>query len=255
MNPGYAVREIDIIARLDHENIVKLQQGQVPLHRHDTPWIVTEFCDKKTLQDVIRSHRQKKQLVPELFAWQVFASLARAVSHCHNGDPMNSFWDEITHRDIILNNIFIKTNERSQRYEYPLTVKLGDWGCGVTQSEWNSCSLTLDDLPVADYDYDTPENANPSQATDVYQIGVVMCCLLCLREMPGLDLDALERHQRWPGCHYSYSQDIRDLIIACIKEDPEKRPSANMLAIFVQQRCANLIAKGRLAKEPFEFGG
>jgi serine/threonine protein kinase len=255
MNPGYAVREIDILARLNHENIVELRQGHVPEHRHGTPWLVTDFCDKKTLQDLVCTRGRKTQLVPELFAWQVSASLARAVTHCHDGDLPDSWcqWDEITHHDIILNNIFIKTNERNLSHEYPLTVKLGDWGCGVTQSEWSTANMTVDDLPAVDYDYDPPEHAVPGVATDIYQIGIVMCCLLCLRGMPGLELDRLARTKRWPGCNWNYSEEIRDLIIACINPAPDERPSASVLTAFVQQTCANLLANGRLSKEPFDF--
>jgi serine/threonine protein kinase len=37
MNPGYAEREISILARLNHRNIVKLYQCYLPEYPHDTP--------------------------------------------------------------------------------------------------------------------------------------------------------------------------------------------------------------------------
>jgi hypothetical protein len=78
---------------------------------------------------------------------------------------------------IILGNIFIKTDKRkgSQKsYEYPLTVKLGDWGCTTTNSEWSSGNLDVWELPLVEARYSPPEEAVAEEAADVYQIGVVM---------------------------------------------------------------------------------
>jgi hypothetical protein len=111
MNPGYAEREIGILARLDHKNIIALHGSHIPTDCHETPWITTDCCDKGTLKSLVLSHKAKKQPIPELFAWQIFESLVQAVVYCHNGASPFA-WDEITHRDIILSNIFIKTDKR-----------------------------------------------------------------------------------------------------------------------------------------------
>jgi serine/threonine protein kinase len=145
MDPGYAEREIGILARLDHRNIVALHDNHIPADCHETPWIITDFCEKGTLKDLVTFTQGQEQLIPELFAWQIFESLVQAVVYCHNGDSPFA-WDEITHRDIILSNIFIQTDKRKgsqNSYEYPLTVKLGDWGCTTTNSEWSSGNLDV----------------------------------------------------------------------------------------------------------------
>jgi serine/threonine protein kinase len=190
MNHGYAEREIGILARLDHKNIVALHGSHIPTDCHETPWIITDFCEKGTLKDMVLSHKAKKQLIPELFAWQIFESLVQAVVYCRNGDSPFA-WDEITHRDIILSNIFIKTDKLKgshKSYEYPLTVKLGDWGCAITSSEWSSGNLDVWELPLVEARYAPAEEAVPEEATDVYQIGVVMWCLFCLKTTPAVNL-------------------------------------------------------------------
>jgi serine/threonine protein kinase len=254
MNPGYAEREISVLAKLNHRNIIKLYHCHVPTHPHDTPFLITEYCDKSTLKELVCVNMLNGQMVPKLFACQIFTSLAKAVAHCHNGDPLFSVWDEITHRDLTLSNIFIKTDERKagHDYEYPLTIKLGDWGCGITQSEWINGDIEVDELPMADPMYDPPEKAYPEESTDVYQIGVVMWCILCFTETPDRDLSNLVGLRVWPG-QGVYSKDLRDSITACMKEDPEERPSVGNLLTDLHQKRAALIANGFLGKVPFEW--
>jgi hypothetical protein len=57
LDPQYARREIDVQAQLKHYNIVELRDADRGNHRHDTPFMVTEFCDKKTLGDMLRLYR------------------------------------------------------------------------------------------------------------------------------------------------------------------------------------------------------
>jgi serine/threonine protein kinase len=181
-------------------------------------------------------------------------SLAEAVAHCHNGDRLFSDWDEITHRDIVLSNIFIKTDERKagHDYEYPLTIKLGDWGCGITQSQWINGDMEVDELPMPDPMYDSPGKDYPGESTDLYQIGVVMWCISCLTEAPDRDLSNLVGLEVWPG-QGVYSKNLRDSITACLKEDPEERPSVGNLLTDLCQKRASLIANGLLDKVPSEW--
>jgi hypothetical protein len=91
LDPDYAQREISILAPLRHNNIVQLYDSYMPeqpKHPHATPWMVTEYCDKGTLKDLVRNTNKAGGKLPECFLWQVFESLARAVHYCHNGPIM-----------------------------------------------------------------------------------------------------------------------------------------------------------------------
>jgi hypothetical protein len=92
MNPGYAEREISILARLNHRNIIKLYHCHLPTYPHDTPWLIADYCNKLILKDYVRANALSGHVIPELFAWQIFTSLVEAVAYCHNGDLSSSDW-------------------------------------------------------------------------------------------------------------------------------------------------------------------
>jgi hypothetical protein len=249
MNPGYAEREISILARLNRRNIIKLYHCHLPTYPHDTPWLIADYCNKLTLKDYVRANALSGHVIPELFAWQIFTSLVEAVAYCHNGDLSSSDWDEITHRDVIMGNIFIKTEEHKAGpdYELPFTIRLGDWGCGISQSEWINGIMDMDELPMVDPKYDPPEKAYPEEPTDVCQIGLIMWCTFCLRESPDQDPFNHVGLEVWPG-QGVYSKDLHDSITACVKDDPTERPSVRNLLTDLHQKHAALIHNGLLAK-------
>lgn len=136
----------------------------MPDHHHDATWIVAEYCDKGTLAHLVPRYKASQRPIPDLFAWQVLQSLARAVHYCHHGPSSHDGsstpepWDEITHREIILGNIFLKTSgENNNQWEYPITVKLGDWGCAIFQSEWMNREMEFTDLAYISDAYELPD--------------------------------------------------------------------------------------------------
>ncbi|KAF1918148.1 kinase-like domain-containing protein [Ampelomyces quisqualis] len=236
MEPGIARREVSILALLQHPNIVELHQSDIPDHHHDTPWIVAEHCDRGTVAHLVRRYKDSQQPVPDLFAWQILNSLAQAVHYCHHGpltqthDDCSSSepWDEITHRDIILSNIFIQTsNEADNEWEYPVTVKLGDWGCAISQSEWTNGGLKVTDLPTVDAAYKPPEAALPAEATDIYQIGLVMGCIYRTADQPD------EHWETWSSSML-FPEQLLLLIASCLATEPGERPTARDLINAVQ---------------------
>ncbi|EAT90833.2 hypothetical protein HBI56_216740 [Parastagonospora nodorum] len=244
LDPQYARREIDVQAQLKHHNIVELRDADKGNHRHDTPFMVTEFCDKKTLGDIVRLYRDNGQWLPELFIWQVLISLARAVQYCHKGPTSGKSWDSITHRDVILHNIFIHSSGRELRDRYPYTIKLGDWGCGVAQSEWTRHNLKVRDLPCVDLSYDPPETALPTEATDIYQIGVVLLCLSRLEERPSRSFAQMSyaHDANLPG----YSKVLCNVIFRLISPIAGERPSSGDLVYIAYHHQAKLRAGGLL---------
>jgi len=244
LDPQYARREIDVQAQLKHHNIVELYDADKGNHRHDTPFMVTEFCDKKTLGDMVRQYKDIGHWLPELFIWQVLISLARAVQYCHKGPTSGKPWDSISHRDVILHNIFVQSSGRELRGRYPYTIKLGDWGCGVTQSEWNQHNLEVRDLPCVDLSYDPPETALPTEATDIYQIGVVLLCLSRLEERPSRSF--AQKSYKHGITLQGYSDALHDTILRLINPTAEKRPSPSALIDHALHHQAKLRASGLL---------
>jgi serine/threonine protein kinase len=249
MEPGYAQREIEVLKCLKHPNIVELYDSKLPQHRHDTPWMVTEYCDKGTLKDEVRNHQSKGKAFTELLLWQILESLARAVGYCHNGPTVSGTksWVEITHRDIILDNIFLKSSKSENSWEYPVTIKLGDWGCAVSATEWASAKGKISHFPPIEASYTPPEGAVATEAVDIYQVGLVMQCLYAMKEAPKAKGPAVSKKSLLPPSR-AYSLELFQLIKVCLLEDPEDRPSACDVVEAVQERRATLIESGQLGE-------
>ncbi|KAF2022595.1 kinase-like protein [Setomelanomma holmii] len=252
MQPSYARREITILAGLNHPTILQLRDSHVPEHPHETPWMVTEYCEHQTLKDLLQTYQIENRMVPEAFVWHVFDSLARAVHFCHHGRGSSKNWDPVSHRDITAFNVFIKADPTEEADTYSYSIKLGDFGCAITQSEWTNkvLDLAVEDLPEVDWDYRPPEGPVPTEAGDVYQIGKIMWCFFYL-QTPDKNAvcSILTEQKRRPG-HKKYSKELLEVIIACLGKDPDKRPIAyDLIKTLLKERLA-LIKDGKMKFEP-----
>jgi hypothetical protein len=93
-------------------------------------------------------------------------------------------------------NVFLKWEEVRRVVQLPpFTVKLGDFGCAVTDWEFASteCEFDIDYLPCIDESYAPPEGAEPTEAADIFQIGLILSQMYCMTDNPanGLNEDAI----------------------------------------------------------------
>jgi serine/threonine protein kinase len=100
------------------------------------------------------------------------------------------------------------------------------------------------DLPCVDPCYNPPETALPTEAVDIYQIGVVLSCLCRLEEQPSHD-SILAYEQQDPDSAY-YSADLRELISTLLNPIAGERPSPSDLIKSALVSRGTLRAKGLL---------
>lgn len=99
-------REIKIMKRLDHPNIIKFNEAiDSPKQIH----IVMEYINGFSLHNYIK--RRPSRIVPESEARRIFGQILNAIEYCHSL--------EITHRDLKLENILLDNS---------LNVKVIDFG-------------------------------------------------------------------------------------------------------------------------------
>jgi len=148
-------REIGILKRMKHPNIVKYYGGGT--HQGER-WYAMEYVDGGSLHDILK---KRKRLTWEQ-AIQVGRQLTAALEHAHNAG--------IIHRDLKPGNLFITKNGR---------IKLGDFGIA---RDTEATALTAAGKTVGTYAYMAPEqihgNAPISRKTDLYATGCLLYELL-----------------------------------------------------------------------------
>ncbi|KAI8943603.1 hypothetical protein NX059_001595 [Plenodomus lindquistii] len=228
---GYARREIAILSRMNHPNIVQCYGHYQGASTFEPPWIVTEYCKYGTLQNLLKKQIARKTPLSEKLMWQIFESLVRAVHYCQHG-PTNDFdggestdakWDPVYHRDIIPSNILYTPGENDAGN---YTFKLADFGCAVSESELRAGLLTVDNLPLEDPRFIPPEGPVPSEAADVYQIGLAMLCFI---------------ENQWNPWHFhgepmqkSISKELLNLVNSCADDCHTSRPTTVELLHRIQ---------------------
>ncbi|MCA9063495.1 MAG: serine/threonine protein kinase [Planctomycetaceae bacterium] len=144
-------REIQILKKMDHPNIVKYYGGGTS---GGQPWYAMEYIDGGSLRDVLK----KKKVLNWEQTIQIGRQLCAALEHAH--------YAGIIHRDLKPANLFITRKGR---------LKLGDFGIA---RDTEATALTAAGKTVGTYAYMAPEQIHGSQPisgkTDLYATG----CLL-----------------------------------------------------------------------------
>jgi hypothetical protein len=113
--------------------------------------------------------------------------------------------------------------------------------------EVSDSKLALHDLPEEDPDYIPPEGPVPSEAADIYQVGLVLSCFYGggkepIREVGGLCREGVR------GCKV-YSGELRMFLEVCLGEDEEERMCAKELLEGLRRSRAVLERNGKLVFE------
>ncbi|KNG50355.1 nek protein kinase [Stemphylium lycopersici] len=256
--PGFASREISIVSDLEHQNILQYLAGNAPEGRHETGWLITDYCNKGTLKTYVQKYIWAKQAIPEVFIWHIFESLVRAVCYMHTGtDDVSELnpvftcgewkqnsdseqhedpWDPVYHRDIILDNVFC-TTDTTKKTRIPV-IKLGDFGCALRESEVKDLDAGYPwarETPIMDNHYVPPEGPLATAAVDIYQIGLLVSCLVQTVLCPSqLDATLVPPEKRGEQSSSAYSRGLRTLLFVCLCPCPVDRINATALLQSIQ---------------------
>jgi serine/threonine protein kinase len=149
-------REVELLEKLDHPNIVKLLDANI-----GEGWIVMEYLSNGTLADHLPLYKGLA-----VAALKAFRPLIEGVALLHHVGSV--------HRDIKLQNIFVAEDGR---------LVLGDFGLAFENSETKP-RITMTNERVGSRDWIAPwadarqriENPNPT--LDVFSLSKVLWCML-----------------------------------------------------------------------------
>ncbi|CAI6329279.1 unnamed protein product [Periconia digitata] len=239
---GPAQKEIEILKQLrGHPNITSiegwyLQDGSVE-ETKGSVWL--DYCNQGTLSNAIDFLNEQDREFSEFEIWHVFAQLAEAVRFCQQGPIVDVFsstlatWNPIYHLDISPSNVFLTVDHGCETM-LP-RVLLGDFGCSATHFSQlqNGAILAADSSAEVDKpflcmwqnaEFAAPESPYFSLKSDIYQLGLVIYCMLAMRTW-GMDAD-FDANLRKAD---QYSEELRGLVGACLEQDPAQRLNITQL--------------------------
>lgn len=152
-------REAKSLARLSHPNIVKVLDYD---KQDDTPYIVMEYVQGKTLKEIIAARGDLPMSWQE--AAQLLIPVADALQHAHQ--------HHIIHRDIKPSNIIITETGEPMLTDFGIVKILGTEG---------ATHMTTTGRMIGTPDYMAPEQVTEGdidQRADVYSLGVILYELL-----------------------------------------------------------------------------
>ncbi|XP_071139970.1 uncharacterized protein [Mytilus edulis] len=201
-----ALNEVSILAMLMHPNIVSYYDS---FEEDGVLMIEIEYADGGTLSQYL-SQRDKPLEEREILV--MFQQIVSAIKHIHE--------QNILHRDLKTANIFL-TKEG--------IIKIGDFGISKMMSSANKGANTVLGTPY----YISPEMCEGKQyydKSDIWALGCILYEMACLQKtFEGSNLPALVNKimkGQFAPVKGNYSQELKDLIMDMLKQDPDLRPSA-----------------------------
>jgi serine/threonine protein kinase len=221
------LREARSSASIHHPDVMDIHRvGSLP---DGTPYLVMEFVDGRTLEDVLQAGGSR----PEEEARRILVRVARALQAAHDKG--------VIHRDVRPGNIL--TSKDGQR------VVLSDFGlAGILETGGEAVTrLTRAGEILGQVRYSAPEQLRGEglrTESDVYSLAVTAYELLTGRgpydaEGPArlveahLGKDPIPLRTLLPGA----SQDLEDALLRCLAKRPEHRPRAGDLARRLEGRA------------------
>ena len=163
----------------------------------------------------------------ERFIWWIFLQLADVVAYLHQGYDYkhpNRYirdWKTVIHCDIKPDNIFLR--EHSKDTLFPAMV-LGDFGIATLAPGEHNGGTTR---------YLSPEykNSGNTKKSDIWALGATIHEMI--HGFPPEDW----RPESLPN---SFSDELDQLMMACLRKDPRKRISSRQLIHAVSDKCGSI---------------
>lgn len=225
-------RELNIMRKLSHANIVKLHEI---MQIADRVFIIMQFCHKGTVADLL----QRAGPLSEPVARHFFAGMVDAVLYMHS--------NEIAHRDLKLENVLLDQEYNPKITDFSYSVSTFDKSTNprVARDNLNKLypaknnnpaprhsSLRLNDTFCGTLPYLSPEMMRQypydSKKSDVWSLGVCLFVMLNDRlPFPFNDIKVMVRKQLTRDYKFKasvdFSEPLKEIIAQMLEPDYLKR--------------------------------
>jgi len=158
------IEEAKLVAKLDHENIVSL--NQLGVTGSDCYFFELEFINGISLYDFFHHHELVRKSIPPELAVFIISRIARGLAYAHSRYDSEGNFIGIVHRDVCPRNVLINCEG---------VPKLTDFGIAVAREATSSSALP--GKPI----FMSPEQACQEPVdyrSDIYSLGAVFFLLL-----------------------------------------------------------------------------
>jgi serine/threonine protein kinase len=194
-------RDIVFWQGLEHENIVRIASSNIL----PVPYIEMEYAPSSLAAVTLP--------LPEEKAVALILGIARGLAYAHSKG--------IVHRDIKPENVLIAADG---------TPKITDWGLGKTIGDTRQSTVIGFSPSYAAPEQIAPHRyGRPGPATDIYQLGMLLCELLTgavafeAEGMHDLNTAILDEEPAIPSWHGRNGSELRRIILRCLAKRPEER--------------------------------
>lgn len=211
-------REIDLVASLNHPNIVRVFDGGVTDDGRN--YCVMQFIDGVSLDELIGKDADGLLGAPRVVA-ALFAKIAEAVAFAHRRG--------VIHRDLKPSNVRIDPTGEPHVLDFGLAKPIGE-----IAAEFSMMSVSgqfMGSLPWA-----SPEQAEGATSridvrTDVYSLGVVLFQMLTGQFPYSVNgnlsevLDNIRNSEPLPPqrLRSAVDDELSTIVLKCLSKDPERR--------------------------------
>lgn len=239
-------REVSIMASLRHPNVVMFMGLCL-----EPPCIVTEFCARGSLFDVLRKARSSPPFAQQM-DWT--RRLGMALDAAKGMLQLHSHKPPILHRDLKSPNMLVERHWRVKITDFNLSrmVHTGEQNASVTSLLANNPRWLAPEV-VKEHDY--------SKAADVYSFGIIMWEMMTWR-LPWEELNPFQIMLRLnqqdrpevppldtlPGQPLPGITGYIQLMQECWDENPQNRPSFEHIIISVRGLMESAANQHKLQK-------
>lgn len=226
-----------------------------------------EYASQGDLQELLGRHLEAGELLPEAFILYVFRALIETCLIMQRGKAgrvLDKYWEQIVHRDLKLDNVFLGENSITSFPAYP-QVKLADFGIAIVTdpddpanpSLYNRQTGTPGYLPPEQCAFSHPETGEAIDdfkllsPCNVWGIGAIILCLLRNKKILSTEQPTYLPGGTWfyecdETARKTYSKELCSTVDRCLAYDPVHRPTLEQLEKWILDA---IVADPWLAKQ------